>query len=178
MQYLWAVTFVARPGSLRWPLGPRTSRSPGNIRRHYSPSWTKTQPRDIPIPVIGQNLKHSSYTNLSEWFRVIYVVACPCSCLFQLVHCNFLFLVSGQTAASEACPFFFIRLPFLLKRPEERTRLNHTVKRWLRDGGRCFTGAYAPSMMASSLPQRAHVQWSAIVTGSLRLPHWEKVSYK
>lgn len=172
MQYLWAVTFVARQGSLRWPPGPCTSRSPGNIRHHYSSSCKNIQPRDIPIPVIGQNLKHSSYANLSEWFMVIYVVGCPCSCLFQLVQYNFFFLLVGWLQLRRPVHFF--------SRPQFKFPCNtsYISTKSTTPWGKNWTEPYwhvpeemaksqwpllisnenATSLMPSSMPQWAHVQ--------------------
>lgn len=97
MQYLWALTFVARQGSLRWPRGlahgevrgitdtithhPSRKLSPTSSAQRYSSSCDRSKLRALLLQ-----------RKVSEWFMVIYVVghAC-CRLVLQLVPCNLLF---------------------------------------------------------------------------------------
>lgn len=88
MQYLWAVTFVARQGSLRWPQGLAHRGvqgisdtithhlvrvfSPASSAQRYSSSCDRSKLQALFLR-----------RRVSEWFMVIYIVGHACSCLFS-----------------------------------------------------------------------------------------------
>lgn len=91
MQYLWAVTFVARQGFLRWPRGLAHGGVRVNIRHRDSLSCKKTfalassaQRYSRFFDTVGQISKHPSPRwRVSERFMFIYVVGRACSCLLS-----------------------------------------------------------------------------------------------
>lgn len=130
MQYLWAVTFVARQGSLGWPRGVAHRGvwgisdtithhlvrifSPTSSPRRYSSSCDRSKLQALLL-----------WGRVSEWFMVIYVVGHACSCLFSAGAVQSPFLVSGLTTASTSVSKMWIPMQHKLR----SFKINNTLRK-------------------------------------------------
>lgn len=193
MQYLWAVTFVTRQASLRWPRGLarrgiwRISDtithhlvrilSPASSAQRYSSSCDRSKLQALLLS-----------RAVSERFMVIYVVRHARSCrFFPAGAMQFLLQVSDLTTASTGLSLFLPRPKCEFpchasyvdaKRPKSTAPWGKTGMNLIgiRASDHSFTGAnlrwksYTPDSLkhssALALPQWAHSQCCTIVTSA------------